>query len=171
MKCAVLAVFCVVSIAPSVRAQNADDALRQRNVYLQKVLTTDPVSRIRELRNVCASGEFPERIAATRRVGLVASPDATETCVTVLTRLGRENALGYLKDTRGTTSAVRFDTGFVAAYERREALPPNLPTMAALKPVAERCLAQAEPNYELGYAVGYAFGLRAAQGEVPSVMP
>lgn len=145
-------------------------ALRQQRLYLQRVLTVDPVASVTGLRRVCASGEQPQRIAMTRKAGLASSPDATELCVAALARLGREGALSYLQDTHGSTSAIRFDAGFVTAYVRRQPIPANLPTMGALKPLAERCLAQAEPNHERCYSAGYAFGLRVAQGEVPAVV-
>jgi hypothetical protein len=39
-------------------------------------------------------------------------------------------------------------------YAKRERLPDGLPGMDTLKPVAERCLAMAEPNVKLCLAVG-----------------
>ncbi|MFA5970637.1 MAG: hypothetical protein WC816_15510 [Sphingomonas sp.] len=63
------------------------------------------------------------------------------------------------------TPALAFDRGFVTAFRKKEAVTPDLPGMAALKPLAERCLAQQELNTDLCSAAGYALGTRAYNGE------
>lgn len=91
-------------------------------------------------------------------------------CVTVLTRAGRDGTLGYIALTNGqTTSASSFDTGFVSGYLRHETLPADAPAMAMMLPVADRCLANAEPNSRICRSVGYVLGLRAAKGELVPV--
>ena len=163
------ALFAVAPVAAP--AQRTDPAYvrQQRQQSLQEILTTDPLPRVVEARLGCANGTEPSRSATLRNAGGYTRPDPMEFCVAALIRLGREEVLGYVQDAaRGTTPAVRFDAGFVTGYLRSEAMPANLPTMAALKPLAERCLGQAEPNAENCYSAGYVLGLRAAHGEVPT---
>lgn len=67
---------------------------------------------------------------------------------------------------RSTYPALAFDSGFVKGYLAGEALPAGTPTMATLLPVADRCLAQSEPNTQLCSSVGVVLGARAAHGEL-----
>ncbi|MEA3015185.1 MAG: hypothetical protein QOD42_3730 [Sphingomonadales bacterium] len=67
------------------------------------------------------------------------------------------------------TAALAFDAGFTAAYSKNEGVGAGLPDMASLRPVAERCLAQAEARLGLCYSAGYAYGARARQGELMRV--
>ena len=167
-----VAVIGGLAVSVSAQAQGRADPAYARdgqNLFLRDVLISESRDRVERRRSTCATGGAPRLVATTREAGFSTTPDVMELCVTVLSRLGRDGALGYLQDERGTTSAIRFDAGFVAAYQRREAMPANLPTMAALKPLAERCLAQAEPNTEHCFSAGYALGLRAAHGELPVV--
>lgn len=91
-------------------------------------------------------------------------------CVTVLTRAGRDGALRYVTSkSGGTTPAIAFDTGFVSAYLKREALPAGAPPMSILLPLADRCLNQNEPRPGACHATGYMLGLRAALGELVPV--
>jgi hypothetical protein len=125
---------------------------------------------IPKLRAVCAMGQAPKHAADARAAG-VESPDASAWCVTVLTRLGREGMLSYVRDPRTDqpTPAITFDGGFVGGYLKHDALPAGAPSIATLLPVAERCLEQQEANGRLCSSVGYMLGLRAAQGEVVSL--
>lgn len=118
-------------------------------------------------RSDCAMGRVPEQ-TTRNRVSDPSWPDASAWCVTVLTRLGRDDTLGYVRDPSSgePTPAISFDSGFVAGYLKHEALPTNAPSMTALLPVAERCLEQREPNMRLCGSAGYMLGLRAALGEV-----
>lgn len=117
-------------------------------------------------RALCANGQFPASAARLARAGF-ATLSASEHCVTVLTRAGRDDALRYvtLKGAK-TTPAVAFDTGFVDGYRSVEAVPSTAPAMAALLPVAERCFGQREPNVRLCSSAGYLMGARAARGEI-----
>lgn len=136
-----------------------------RQDFLESLLTTDRLTDIQEDRARCAGGIMAKQIPIYRGLGRVNLPDVGDYCVTVLIRLGREGILNPISDKTGkVTGAIAFDTGFTAAFGQAPASP-SLPTMAALKPIAERCLAQAEPNLKLCYSAGFAFGARSARGE------
>lgn len=117
-------------------------------------------------RSACAMGHAP-KLAADARAAGIERPDASVWCVAILTRLGRDGALGYVRDPHNNqpTPAITFDGGFVGGYLKHEAVPAGAPSMATLLPVAERCLEQREPNNNLCSAAGYMLGLRAASGE------
>jgi hypothetical protein len=85
----------------------------------------------------------------------------------VLTRTGRDGTLGYVRDPHsvGVQPAQSFDDGFVGGYLAHETLPSGAPAMAVLLPIADRCLAQSEPNLKLCDAAGHMLGVRAAGGE------
>lgn len=143
------------------------DLRAERQQSLNANLSAALPQAIARGRASCAMGEQPTNTIRLRSVGFADEPDAADVCVTILTRLGREGSLGYVRDPRSSTvqPALAFDQGFVAAWRNRESTV-GLPTMAALKPTAERCLAQAEKDTDLCHSVGYAYGTRAANGEL-----
>lgn len=150
---------------------SAQDLQAERQATLDMLLTTTPLVDVGTDREHCASGDEPEAIAHSRSLGALSLPDASDYCITVLIRLARNGGLAPIRDANAaeTTGAVALDTGFIAAYARSGAAPVGLPEMDTLKPIAERCLAQAEPNIRLCYSTGFAFGARASQGEVVRV--
>lgn len=135
--------------------------------YLDSVLYEFTANEIASMRSICALGQETKHIENLRAAGFQA-PSAGASCVTVLTRAGRDGKLGYVSDPRTSqlTPAMAFDSGFVAGYLKREALPADAPAMAALLPIADRCLDQKEANTNLCNAVGQMLGARAARGEV-----
>lgn len=140
----------------------------QRQAMLNDLLGFTSPRSIASDRLACLSGEMAKGIALARARGSSAMPDAADYCVTVLTRSARDGVRSLLEDARssGPTSASALDNGFMLAYAKGEPIPAGLPSMATLKPIAERCLAMAEPNVRLCYATGSAFGRRAARGEL-----
>jgi hypothetical protein len=62
------------------------------------------------------------------------------------------------------TPALALDAGFTVAYRKSERYAPGMPQAAALKPIAERCLAQRERDLSLCFSTGYAYGALAASG-------
>ncbi len=126
---------------------------------------SDDVAR---MRSSCAMGLTPSHLAEIGAAGRRNLPSVGAWCVTVLTRTGRDGQLGYVRDSRSDqlTPALAFDSGFVKGYLAGEALPAGTPTMATLLPVADRCLAQSEPNTQLCSSVGVVLGARAAHGEL-----
>lgn len=64
------------------------------------------------------------------------------------------------------TAALAFDAGFTVAYGKGTGPAQGMPDLPVLKPIAERCLAQAEPNLGLCYSTGYVYGARAVTGLV-----
>jgi hypothetical protein len=163
-----LAISCITLVTPQASVSATRDLRAERQSLLDALLgqfETDVITRGRRL---CAGGQQPEVIAHKRSLGAISLPDAADYCVTVLIRLAREGHLSAVKDVRATTPtpAISFDTGFVTGYRQGGALPAALPTMATLRPIAERCLRQAEPDADLCFSTGFAFGLRAFHGEV-----
>ncbi len=158
-------------LAPSMANAATDNVTQQRQADIQRLLTTNPLDYATDIRSNCATGKQRAATERGRTAGLTEIPDVADACVTALTRIGREGTLGYVRDTRyaTTTPAIAFDNGFVTAYLKRDAIPDNLPTMATLKPAAERCLDQRENDTNLCYSVGYAYGVRASNGEVVRV--
>ncbi|MEI9927611.1 MAG: hypothetical protein WDN44_07770 [Sphingomonas sp.] len=74
--------------------------------------------------------------------GTGASFRLADECIAYLTRLGREGALGYVRDAKSDklTPALALDRGFVTAYLRHPELPADAPSMVALAPGAETLL-------------------------------
>jgi len=166
--------YCAVILAvltPSLASATTADLTQRRQEVIGQLLSSAPLSRVTAIRATCVTGGQPASISRDRGLGLVELPDASDYCVTAATRIGRAGQLGYLRDTRYTTvtPALALDNGFVTAFLKHETIPASLPTMAALKPVAERCLSQAERDADLCYSVGYAYGVRAADGEIVHV--
>jgi len=62
------------------------------------------------------------------------------------------------------TPAWAFDAGLTVAHQQKPKPPARLPDVAAIKPTAERCLAQQETDLGLCYSTGYLYGLRAVNG-------
>jgi hypothetical protein len=155
----IMAAVCTVAIATPAMAQVAQSEL---NTIL-RVMKPDEIAL---RRSACAIGHAPKLTADTRAAG-IEWPDASEWCVTVMTRQGRDGTLGYVRDPKHDqpTPALSFDGGFVGGYLTHEAIPPTAPAMATLLPIAERCLEQREPNARLCSSAGYMLGLRAASGE------
>ncbi|MEJ7928233.1 hypothetical protein WG908_15910 [Sphingobium sp. AN641] len=159
MRARMLMAVCAVAVAVPAMA----DVLEMERDNILRGLTRQQVAGHRQL---CVTGAMQpvvdrERSAGFRRLSTGAY------CVTVLTRAGRDSTLRYVTlKTRQATPAVSFDTGFVSGYLKREALPSDAPPMAPLLPVADRCLAQSEPNTRLCSSVGYVLGARAARGEL-----
>lgn len=163
--------FYAVTLAvfmPSLAHGPTADLVRRRQDEIQRLLTSADMKEVTAIRNNCVMGSQAMVTERGRSAGLIEIPDVTDACVTALTRLGRSGALGYVRDPRSsnTTSANAFDNGYVAAYLKREAVPTGLPAMPALKATGERCLHGNEPDTDLCYSVGYAYGVRSVNGEV-----
>jgi hypothetical protein len=129
------------------------------------VLHEITADKIAQRRLMCPTGQASKARADLTSAGLRAL-SVGGWCVTVLTRAGRDGTLRYVTLNGQATSALTFDTGFVAGYLKQDALPAGAPKMATLLPVADRCLNQAERDTGLCRAAGYMLGLQAAQGEI-----
>jgi len=126
-----------------------------------------PRDAIVKARTLCASGEVAREIVDRQRNAGFETLSVAEYCVTALTRAGRDGALHRVRLADGTTNtAVAFDGGFVGAYLKKEPLPADLPSMAAVMPIADRCLRLQEGNARLCTLVGKVLGSRAAHGAV-----
>ena len=156
----ILASFCLAS---AVRAQLPQP-------FADWILHTMKPDEVALRRSDCAMGRVPKQVARDR-ADVPAWPDASAWCVTVLTRLGRDGTLGYVRDPGNDqpAPAISFDSGFVGGYLKHETLPAGAPSMATLLPIAERCLEQREPDGQLCSSAGYMIGLRAASGEILTV--
>lgn len=155
---------CLYALRATIPHPTASDATGDV-AFLLGVASQETVARVR---GSCATGQEPAHIAVLQVAGVVNPPDMVEYCVAALTWLGRDGTLGFVRDMRvaGTTPALSFDTGFVTGFQQRKEISSSaVPTWAALKPTAERCLAQAEPDAGLCYSIGYAYGVRTANGE------
>lgn len=160
MKRAAFIAFCTVALmVPAL----AGELKAERD----NVLRALDSKRVAQRRSDCATGQAP-----TQRAKLAAAGFKTlgvgAYCVTVLTRLGRDGILGYVGDPNSGVPkpAIAFDGGFVGGYRSREALPANAPAMAALLPIADRCLNQAEADTALCSAAGHMLGARSVHGEL-----
>jgi hypothetical protein len=163
-----VAVLCAL---PQIVAATPRDLRAERQAFLDDLLGRFEIDIITSERNICASGQQPAFIARKRELGGSILPDAADFCMTLLIRLGRDRRLSAVRDTQSPTPtpAISLDTGFVTGYRQGGAIPVGLPSMLTLRPIAERCLVQAEPDTELCFSTGYAFGLRAFHGEVVRV--
>ncbi len=63
------------------------------------------------------------------------------------------------------TAALALDAGFTVAYQKGERMNAGMPPLAALRPIADRCLRQQESDLGLCYATGYTLGARAVSGQ------
>ena len=160
-----LAALAILAWAPG--AAVAQDARTDKQGQIHYILSQGTPESAALTRQACAAGDQPTLIARARRAGFGGMPDPSEICVASLTRLARDGSLDFLRDITSDQPkpALAFDSGFVAAYRKHEPVAATLPSMAALKPVAERCFAQSEPNTALCSSAGYIYGARTAQGE------
>ena len=165
---ALAAIACMLgSVSPVASAQSAAD----QRWHINAILAEKDPDAIRTERAQCALGRAPTLIAKWRGLGASMLLDAAPWCIAVLTRAGRNGTLSYVRDPSNPslTPALSFDNGFVAGYSKKANIPADAPSMAALQPVAERCLGQREADTELCNAAGYAIGARAARGELPVI--
>ncbi len=160
-----------IALLPAVAGAAPRDLRAERQAFLDDLLGRFEIDIITSNRDICASGQQPAFIARKRALGATILPDAADFCVTLLIRLGRDGRLSAVRDNQSATPtpAISLDTGFVTAYRQGGALPVGLPSMLTLRPIAERCLGQAERDTELCFSTGYAFGLRAFHGEVVKI--
>ena len=142
------------------------DPRAQRQASLNDDLTIRAASNIAAGRASCASGGEVAAVAKSRAsLRLQNLPDAVDYCVTVLIRTARDGGMHYLRSPDGKiTAALALDTGFVAGY-RKAGSADALPAMSAIRETAERCLSLSEADTALCYSLGYAYGVRAANGE------
>ena len=154
-------------IAVAISGDSATGAAGDRSGDVQFLLGVASAETVARVRGGCASGQEPANRALLKQAGVTDLPDMVDSCVAALTRLGRDDALGYLRNPQSAaaTPALAFDGGFVGAYRKGDAIPAALPSMAAVKPIAGRCLAQAEHDTELCASAGYVYGTRIANGE------
>jgi hypothetical protein len=145
----------------------AEDVRAERQAMVSDILNVEADSNVARDRVACVTGEMAHSVPRSRSAGFNSLPDASDYCVAVLVRSARDGVQTLLRGRSATTStpASAFDNGFMLAFQKGEALPSGLPTMAMLKPIAERCFAMSEPDVSLCYAAGYAFGQRAYHGE------
>jgi len=138
-------------------------------VIRDSVLLEEPREKIAAQRLTCATGDMADSTARLISAGFRTLSTGAY-CVTVLTRAGRDGTLRYVSLKSGdTTPSIAFDTGFVTAYLKHDALPPDLPTMPTVLPIADRCLSKKEQNARLCGIVGQVLGARAALGELVPV--
>ena len=150
----------------NVPAAAQPDALAERRAQIADILTRMPVDRVFSRRQMCAWGISGEMDAAVERAfDSSLAGRLAEECLATLTRLAREGRAEPIQDNRAP-AALAVDAGFMAGFRQGGAVPADLPGMATLKPVAERCLRQREANTRLCSAAGFALGLRASHGEV-----
>jgi hypothetical protein len=156
--------------AGAMLAASATAQAQVAQAQLDSILHEMKPSEVALRRSSCAMGRAPKLAADARAAGFE-RPDASVWCVAILTRQGRDGALGYMRDPRSSqpTPAIAFDSGFVGGYLKHERVPVGAPSMATLLPVAQRCLEQREPDNNLCSAAGYMLGLRAVSGETISL--
>lgn len=158
---------CALVAGLTVPTETFADARGERQAMIAYVLSAEAASNVALDRAACVTGQMAQTIPRSRASGSTSLPDAGDYCVAVLTRSARAGVRTLLRGSgaASSTPASAFDNGFMLAFQRGEALPLDLPTMATLRPVAGRCFAMSEPNVRLCYAAGYAFGQRAYHGE------
>jgi len=140
--------------------------LTDRQKMIDTILYQRSIASVVEGRKLCASGVRAESMAALDRAfHSDLSAQLAEECIAYLIRAAREKRRERLSAARAP-SAGAVDAGFMEGYTKADTIPPDLPSMAALKPLAQRCFAQTERNTELCSAAGYALGVRAAHGEL-----
>ena len=147
-----LALFALFASSPA-HSQNIDGA---NSISLDRgLLETISSESVTRIRSSCAFGDISATYERNRRAGFEPVEPVTA-CLTVLTRLGREGRLNYVRDRRSDqrTPALAFDQGFVAGYKAREPMAPNAPSWAALRPLIIQCLDQVQSNTDLCYAAG-----------------
>ena len=135
---------------------HAQDTDQSNSIRLDRVLLeTISSESVAAIRSSCAAGSISESYERNRRAGFEPG-DPVTSCLTVLTRLGLEGRLNFVRDSRSDerTPALAFDQGFVAGYKAREPMAPNAPSWAALRPIILQCLDQDQANTDLCYAAG-----------------
>ena len=167
MKRCLVAATVMMALVPAPALAAPPDRRSERQADLDALLRPDALPQAARIRGNCATGKQANQIALIRATGFKDQPDLADYCMTALIRVGRAGTLENIRDVTNSagTAALAFDRGFVTAYRKRETVQPSHPSMAALKPRAEQCLAQSEPDTDLCFAVGYVYGTRATNGE------
>jgi len=151
--------------APAASAGPSHGELADRQKEMDEILYHRPIASVVSERQVCATGIRGEMLAALDAAISGGAPlRLADLCLAALTRAARAGRLEAVQNRRAP-AALALDAGFMAGFAAREAMPAELPTMAALKVIAERCFAQREANAGLCSAAGYALGLRSSHGE------
>ena len=153
--------------SPSVLAA-AHDLRGERQQEVNAILQSDRPASVASDRVMCATGIRGEMAGALGKAfGAAELPNrVADLCLAALIRSARDGRFALAIRENRAPSALAFDRSFMAAYQKREAMPSDLPSVATLKPIAERCLANNEPDTGLCSAAGYALGARVAHGEV-----
>lgn len=131
------------------------------------ILSTMPLASVTNGRLMCATGVRGRMVAALQK-GFGSAPIAiADECLAYLLRFARLGQFGAPVTMRGNPApmTLALDSAFMTAYSRREAVASGIPALASLRPVAERCFLTTEPDAQLCSAVGYAIGVRLANGE------
>lgn len=161
-----LAVLGAAGSAVPTPAVAQGDTLAQRQARIDEILGRMPLPRVIARRQMCASGISGEMDAAIERALGTRSPNRlAEECLASFTRVAREGRTEPVRIDRATT-ALALDQGFMNGFRQAGPVPAGLPRMPELKAVAERCLAQREPNARLCSAAGFGLGMRAARDEI-----
>lgn len=135
------------------------------------ILTSMPMSRVTQGRLMCASGIRGETAGTLDKAfGDGAALTVSRECVAYLVRFARLGQFGGPPGLKGNRAPITlaFDGSFMTGYQNHaggEPLSPQLPALAVLLGVAERCLRGQESNGRLCAATGYAIGARMAAGE------
>lgn len=162
-------VLLVAALSVSLSAQAADSAqvAQQRRNYLRDLLTDTP-SLVASLRKGCVRGMAPELQRESLQRGRAWSPDATDSCVMVLTRHGRDGTLDAMyrtilleqvKDDAGA-SALAGEIGSYVVDHKSD----RVPLARGVALVVTTALA-----FDAGFTNGYRdTKQRAAAGQMPA---
>lgn len=158
-----------VALFVSLTAQGADstEVAQQRRNYLRNLLT-DPPTLVASLRKGCVRGIVPANHREELQRGEAWSPDATDSCVMVLTRHGRDGTLDAMyrtilleqvKDDTGA-SALAGEIGSYVVDHKSD----RVPLARGVALVVTTALA-----FDAGFTSGYRdTKQRAAAGQMPA---
>jgi hypothetical protein len=166
---AALVAIGIGSSATGQQSGNASTARSSAAAYNPiTILTTMPMASVSEGRLLCATGARGRMVNVLQKaIGNDVPLTVADECLAYLVRVAWLRQFGAPQRIKGNPAptALALDTAFMTAYSKREAVARGMPTLATLRPVAERCFRATEPDAALCAAIGYAIGTRLASGE------
>jgi hypothetical protein len=171
VRCLTPSILAALGLVPGIAqaVPQSTPALAELRAQVEETLTRRPIASVAARREMCAmgiSGELDSTLDQAFNSQLSAA--LADECLANLTRLARAGRFAAVTSNRAP-AAHAVDAGFMKGFQAHSPMPADLPSMATLKPVAQRCFAQREPDTQLCVAAGFALGLRTYHGETVSV--
>jgi hypothetical protein len=113
---AALVLAVLVALEAAAQAQSPEEVATERREAIARLFRPDYADVAARERQVCFLGKQPQRVIADRARGAYFTPDAADTCIAALTRLGSDQQLP--EQYRKFIAAIGGDVATAAALPR-----------------------------------------------------